>query len=82
MCSYPAGYNRVYFFGVPVAESHEVSVECSNSLQAEADVSSRGEFQQGWGEVICTRSAIDQGCVDLKHIRKNINGFLFIRLQL
>lgn len=49
-----------------VAQGHEVSIECSDSLQPQPDVASRGEAQEFRGQVICSRSPIDQRGVDLR----------------
>lgn len=65
MLSYPSCHNGVDISGVTECQSHEVSVQRSDSLEHQPDVPSGGEVQQGRGGVVSTRTAIDQRSVDL-----------------
>lgn len=67
MCaeSHPSCHDGVNIFGVTECQGHEVGIQRSDSLEHQPDVTSRGEVQQGWRGVICTRAAIDQRGVDL-----------------
>lgn len=67
MCaeSHPSCHDGVDIFGVTECQGHEVGIQRSDSLEHQPDVTSRGEVEQGWRGVICTRAAIDQRGVDL-----------------
>lgn len=75
MCAepHPSRHDGVNIFGVTECQSHEVGVQRSDSLEHQPDVTGRGEVQQGWGGVICTRTAIDQRRVDL-YVGRQVNA--------
>lgn len=64
--THPSRNNWVDVSGVTERQRHEVSVQCSDSLEHQSDVTCRREAQEFWGGVICTWSAIDQRCMDLQ----------------
>lgn len=63
--AHPSRHDGVDIFGVTQCQSHEVSIQRSDSLEHQPDVMGRSEVQQGRGGVIRTWSAIDQRRVDL-----------------
>lgn len=64
--AHPSGNNGVQLFRIVVAESHEVSIQSSNTLQSQANVSRRSKFQQLLWRIISTGPTIDQWCVNLE----------------
>lgn len=74
--AHPSCNNWIDISGVTECQSHEVSVQCSDSLEHQSDVTCRREVQELWGRVICTWSAIDQRCMDLQRGKQVNNDIL------
>lgn len=64
-----------------MAESHEVSIKGSNTLQSEANVSCRGKVQKLLRRIISTRPAVNQRCVNLERGSELIINITAIHLQ-
>lgn len=45
--AHPSCHNGIDIFGVAEGQSHEVSVQCSYTLEHQPDVAGRGKVEQG-----------------------------------
>lgn len=63
-----------------MAESHEVSIQSSNTLQSKANVSCRSKFQQLLWGIISTRPTIDQRRVNLERKAGLVTNIVVIHL--
>lgn len=64
--AHPPGHNGVNVSWVTGTQRHQVGVQCPDSLQPQPDVTSRREVQEVRGQIIGSRAAINERCVDLR----------------
>lgn len=67
--AHPPGHNGVNVSWVTGTQRHQVGVQCPDSLQPQPDVTSRREVQEVRGQIIGSRAAINERCVDLRERR-------------
>lgn len=72
--TYSSCDNGVDFSGVFVSKHHQVSIQGADPLEPQADIASRGEFQELRGWIISTWSPINQRNVDLREEENDLQG--------
>lgn len=64
--SHPPGDNGVNVSRVTDTQCHQVGIQSSDALKSQSDVTSRGEVQEVRGQIVGTRSPVNQRGVDLR----------------
>lgn len=72
--TYSSRDNGVDFSGVFMSKHHQISIQGADPLEPQANIASRGEFQELRGWIIGTWSPINQRNVDLCEEENNLQG--------